>query len=289
MSCSLVDYGIVAALIAADDVLECRADWRAVSDVQARFLADVFASARDEVIRVPEIEALASRKADELNVFLERRGFGARFDPFEPYDFGSASVMDLVARWRHRGKASSLRTPDGHDVPAVRTDARAVEFFRADSHPHPIARMQTRAGDAVWMTMHETLLEAKDLGAVGPRLADQKRPVDEFDGLVFPMVDLATDADLLWLVGLGSADARGQPVRLAQARQATTLRMNEMGFRARSATSVTMRLGMTARRRPHVIDRPFLFWLERPGLSRPLFTAWLTEDCWRRPPDLGTV
>jgi hypothetical protein len=248
----------------------------------------VFARAREEVIRVPEIEALASRNANDLNVFLERRGFAPTFGPFGPSACGAASVMDVVARWRHRGEASSLRTRAGHDVPAVSADARAVEFFRADSHPHPIARMHTPTGDAVWMTMHEGPLEAKDLGAVGP-LAEQKRPVDEFKGLVFPMVDLATNADLPWLVGLHTADACGQPVALDQVRQETTLRMNEMGVRARSATSMTIVLGSPLPRRPHVIDRPFLVWLERPGLSRPMFIAWLTEDCWRRPRDLDPV
>jgi hypothetical protein len=33
----------------------------------------------------------------------------------------------------------------------------------------------------------------------------------------------------------------------------------------------------------HVIDRPFLVWFERDGLSRPLFAAYVVEDEWRNP------
>jgi hypothetical protein len=58
-----VDYGIVAALAAAEAVLECRADWRAANEVQTRFITDVFAGCRDEAPHLSEIEAVASREA----------------------------------------------------------------------------------------------------------------------------------------------------------------------------------------------------------------------------------
>jgi hypothetical protein len=150
--------------------------------------------------------------------------------------------------------------------------------------------MKTVAGDGVWMTMQETPSRAEDLGALGYWLARQSRPAstNEFEGLLFPMVDLAMSTDLSWLVGLGTVDRHGRACEVARAEQQNTLRMNETGFRAKSATSITTTLSSVRRHPPHVIDRPFLFWIERPTLSRPLFAAWLTEDCWRRPPDVET-
>ena len=170
MSRCTTDYGIIAALVAVEELVGRQADWRAVHDRQASFLDRVFTGGRDEYGRVSEIEALAS----------------------------------------------------------------------------------------------------------------------QIDGLVFPMVDASTTDDLSWLVGMSTSNAQGTVLEVTQARQSSTLRMNETGFRARAATSIEYTLGRTRRRRPHVIDRPFLLWIERPGLSQPLFVAWLDQACWKRPADLGT-
>ena len=290
MSRVQVDYGIVAALVAAEAVLGRRADWHPVRDVQARFLGEVFVGCRDEAVRVPEIEAVASRDVAELNAFLERRGFGAAFQPFSPQEFGSAAILDLRGHWPRPGMPSSIRTRDGVERPAVVTAIGArVDFFRVAGHPHPVSRMKTAAGDAVWMTMQDEPSNVEDIGALAARLEAGRPAENEFEGLVFPMIDLAMETDLSWLVGLSTVDALDQPSFVAQARQKNTLKMNETGFRARSATFLTVRLGGGRRRSPHVIDRPFLFWVRRRGLSRPLVVAWLTEDCWRRPTDLDAV
>jgi hypothetical protein len=35
---------------------------------------------------------------------------------------------------------------------------------------------------------------------------------------------------------------------------------------------------------PYVIDRPFVLWIERKGMTIPFFAAVLSEDVWREPP-----
>jgi hypothetical protein len=37
---------------------------------------------------------------------------------------------------------------------------------------------------------------------------------------------------------------------------------------------------------PYIINRPFLMWIMRPGLSRPLFVAYLNTDVWKDPSGL---
>jgi len=288
MSRVQVDYGIVAGLVAAEAVLGRRADWRSANDVQSKFLHEVFSPCRDEAMRLPEIEAVASRDATELNAFLERHGFKATFPDFSPSEVGSAAIVDLKGCWPRSGRPASVQTRDGAEAPAVATPIGSrVDFFRVAGHPHPVARMNTAEHDSVWMTMQEEPGDIADIGALAVRLQSGRPAQDEFEGLVFPMVDLAMEADLSWLSGLRAVDTLNQQSRVAEARQQNTLKMNEAGFRARSATSISIMLGGLRKLRPHFIDRPFLFWITRQGLSRPLFVAWLTEDCWRRPSDLG--
>ena len=44
----------------------------------------------------------------------------------------------------------------------------------------------------------------------------------------------------------------------------------------------------TALREPFVIiiDRPFYLWIERPGMSVPICSLYLTEEHWKDPGDL---
>jgi hypothetical protein len=61
--------------------------------------------------------------------------------------------------------------------------------------------------------------------------------------------------------------------------------MNEVGARAESAVMLQVAaVAIGPEPKPdHVIDRPFLVWFERDGLSRPLFAAYVVEDEWRNP------
>jgi len=36
-----------------------------------------------------------------------------------------------------------------------------------------------------------------------------------------------------------------------------------------------------------IIDKPFLVVFERPGLPQPLFTAYVTQDSWKDPGEIG--
>ena len=255
---------------------------------QERFLAEFFAAARAEVDRIPEIESLASRDATELNDFMARRGFPSFFSPFAGQRFGIASVLDLLVEWAREGYATEIGREDGRRFPAVRIASEAVRFLRADGHGNPVARLATKSGAIVYMTMLDdppaglALLErAHELSRAGGEVYD-------FDGLVFPMVHLDQAVGLGWLLKLATDDEEGMPWEIEAALQLNRLRMNEIGARAESAVMLQpAAVGVGWEPKPeHVIDRPFLVWFERDGLSRPLFAAYVAEEEWRNP---GTI
>jgi len=76
-----------------------------------------------------------------------------------------------------------------------------------------------------------------------------------------------------------------QPAIITQALQQTKLRMNEEGARAQSAVAIGVLRGCLPTY-DYVIDWPFLFWITRPGISKPLFVAYVTEDDWKNPGDI---
>jgi len=143
----------------------------------------------------------------------------------------------------------------------------------------------TKSADAVFMTMVDDSPAGLALLERAYALSRAGKEIGDFDGLVFPMVHLEQAVGLGWLAGLVTDDEEGLPWEIEAALERNRLRMNEVGARAESAVMLQMvwaAIGPEPKS-DHVIDRPFLVWFERDGLSRPLFAAYVVEDEWRNP------
>lgn len=285
MSTTTVTYPIVAALVKAEDILGLDRLWEGVNSTQQRFLEEFFAACRGEIVRIPEIESIASWNVDEINAFLRERNFTIQLDPFDEQTFGVASVLDLLVEWLQKGDITTVTTDDGRPFPGVLINKSGVRFFDAHGHPNPIARLETKSGDEVYMTMLDQPPEGFDLVATAERLSGA-RPSYDWGGLVFPMVDLDQKVDISWLLDMRTMGDDFQPAWITQALQQTILKMNEVGARAKSAVAIAVTRGMSMPKPDHIINKPFLVWFERDGLNKPLFVGHITEEDWKNPGSL---
>ena len=102
------------------------------------------------------------------------------------------------------------------------------------------------------------------------------------------MVDLEVKHDLDLVVGLVTRAADGRSVAIMAAEQHSSLKMNERGARAEAVVILSLSMGVQRQPpRDFVIREPFLLWVQRPGLSTPLFVAHITREAWRNPGDLA--
>lgn len=285
MSITAVPYPIIAALVRAESMegMGPNRVWLAVNNHQEAFLRDFFKIGRGEVGNIPEIESLASWKADELNALLLRRGFGIQLQPFNDKTFGVVSILDLPVKWIEKGDVTTIKGVDSDTYPAVHLGFKAVSFVNASGHTYPIARISTMNGLVVAMTMVDQAPQDEfDLSATVERIRQNLTLNREFGGLVFPMVTLDQTVDISWLVGLCTVGEDARRAEITQALQQTKLKMNEVGARAESAAAIAVTREMAMVVNPDlVIDRPFIVWFEREGLSKSLFAAYVTEADWR--------
>jgi len=287
MSRTVVNYPIVTALIAAERFIGPNRQWKTVEDPplsvkQERFLKEVFDTCRGE--EIPEIESLASQKVEEINEFLRKKGFSIQLESFSSDAFGVASVLDLIVEWVLKGEVTVVETDDDRRFPGVRISEGNVHFLRFSEHKEPIACLPTKSGDRVFMTMFDQPPEGFDLVAEVEKLSHATRLSSEFGGLVFPMVDLNQEVDISWLVGLNTTDEVGKFWFVAQALQQTIFKMNEIGARVQSAVAMAFEKGIP--NPDYIINRPFLIWIERDGISKPLFVGHITQEDWRNPGNL---
>jgi hypothetical protein len=263
-----------------------------VNEQQRQFLEEFFQPCRQEGGSIAEIESIAAFSADEINRFLRERGFQIQLRPFQSNErwkeFGIASVLDLLVSWLEPGQERTLTGRDRREYPAVRLTKTVSSFYQSARHPHPIAQLKTQSSDLVYLTRLEHTLADFELFRYAQDLTGTLEPIYDYDGVIFPMVDLKQEEDVSWLSDLHTTNLEGRETKIAQALQETHLAMNELGAHAKSAFAGSVMMSM-AMRRPNpdlVIDEPFLIWFERPGLSKPLFVGRISEEDWKNPGSL---
>lgn len=279
-------YPIAKAVQEAEDlVLGPKRVWNAVNRNQTTFLEGFLVPCREE--KIPEIQSMASSDADALNKFLRDKGFSIQLQAFDENEFGVVSILDLLVQWLNTGTVTAIHT-NGTDrkFPGVRIGGgEGVSFYSAPPHEHPIACLATQSSDLVYMTMLDDPPEEFALVAKAEELSREKKYSFEFDGLVFPMVSLDQVVNIGWLIDMHTVRSDGRRAEISQALQQTKLRMNEVGARAESAAAIGVR-SLGAPPPDHIIDQPFLIWIERPDLVTPLFVGHITEEDWSNPGDI---
>jgi len=291
----VVTYPTVGCLVAAESMSGVGADrqWESVNDQQAIFLERFFTSGRSEVQGLAEISSIASWNVEDVNRFLRERGFTIQLPSLSARAFAAASALDLVLRWTGtRTMIASTNTTTGAEpeelrmFPAVRLGDEMVRFSRVPGHLQAIATIHTQSDDQVHMTVMDDPPDSFELVDLAVRLSRTREATNEFEGVVFPMVSLDHKVDMDWLVGLKTSGDSGFPVGVASALQQTRFRMNELGARVESAVAVGITMGVGRVPPLLIIDKPFLIWIERAGLSRPLFVGFIGTDDWKDPGSL---
>lgn len=286
---------IITALVKAEDILGPNRNWSAISPVQTNFLEKYF-SKRDEIARVlantsPEnplqVDSIASYAAEEINSFLASKGFNIALEPFtDPGEFGTASVMDVLVKWLHPGTSTNLVAADQQTYSAARLK-RGVQLGISSISRTPVAYIDTQHPDyRVGFTVPTApISDAFDLVDFVEDIRKARlHPDFQHQGLVFPKVSLDQRVNIDWIKRMNTTGEDGLPAIITQALQQTKYRMNEIGARAESAVALGVTRGMSPA--PLVIDRPFVCWMEKAGISLPLFAGYINYADWKDPGSL---
>jgi len=275
---------IMQCLVKAEDILGQRRTWRSNKPEQLTFLEGSF-SHRDNLGQFSdgELRSWISKNADELNRIAAENSFQIRLDPFSPGEFGTLSILDVLALWKAAG-TESLINFNGLSYPA----AKLTDGFRVLESPgrdHFIIEVQTQSGDRFYMTIadEEPVNDFALLATVNEIDAQPKTNHSSYDFVQFPMISVDHEVDISWLRGLKTLDVQEQPWIISQALQQTKFRMNHLGAHLESAVMVGMRKCLSL---SITIDKPFLLWIKRDGVNFPILSAYFDIDAWKNP---GTI
>ena len=282
-------YTIIAALKKAEEVMKLRKDWKPENETQKRFLKKFLHTCRDD--KVDEIDLEVSDKAEIINKFLEMKGFSIRLQPFPANTLGFASILDLVVDWLYGGEKVKIDAKNGERYDGVRIKKEGVSFYEStvNGYKHIVACIMTKSGDIVSITVPKEPLEGLDLVEMAD---DIFRNMDvllgRYDGIRFPMVDLDVVNDIAWLRDMSTVNAVGTPAEITQAIQQIKIKINDKGARFQSATAMAITLKCITASIPQdlIIREPFLVWVGRHELEKPIMAAFVTEENWKNPGNL---
>ncbi|MFW9846139.1 MAG: hypothetical protein ACFFD6_05300 [Candidatus Thorarchaeota archaeon] len=287
---AVVTYSVVSAVQAAEEYIIDSLGWNAINDTQQEFLDSFYAVCRGEIPNIKELKSIAHTDADFINTWLKTHDFNIQLSPFEENGFGTAGILDIMGLWLIQGQSAIVKTDDDEQYPGVRLGEDGVSLFKVDKRKELVAALKTRNDDMVYMMMADTVPTGLALGQTVQDIMEKMTPTSpKFQGVVFPMIDLNMEGPLDWLLQMQLMIPQGRfPFYfIQQALQQIKLKMNPEGFRVKSATAIAMVLGAAPpKRRPYIIDRPFLMWITRPGLSKPLLVSYLNKDVWKDPSGL---
>jgi len=286
----LVVYPISAALLKAEMFLKKVESITTSNDLQKKFIDEIYANCKGDVSQIDEIESIADINNEKINRWLAERGFQIKLDPFGRNGFGVASMLDLIGEWAIKGKKWSVETEDGKYYPGIKMNNYGLKFHRVKDNPNFIIEIDTRSDDTVFLMMADEVPAGLALVDYIEQIMNSKMTAPfEYEGVIFPKINLDERMTLDWLIDL-KLDTPSQEIPyyvIAQALQQTKLKMNEIGFRVKSAVALGILAGAAPRKtESYVINRPFLMWITRLGLSKPLFIGYLNKDVWKDPEDL---
>ncbi|MBD3408457.1 MAG: hypothetical protein GF411_20205 [Candidatus Lokiarchaeota archaeon] len=287
-----VTYPIVGALYAAEKFIEKMATikkWESTGGQQSRFITDIFDKCRLEIPTIPEIDTIAHADVSVVNAWLKHYGFDIQLGPVGPGGLATACKLDVSGYWQFTGTSSELRGFDENLYPCVKM-GRGYELFDADEVDEHIVKIPTESTDEVFMVMVDKVPSSFDMIDYAEKIQSSLKPCNnEYAGLRFPMVDLDQEGSLDWLRGLKlDVSSSDTPYyEIAEALQQTKLKMNHKGFRIKSAAAMGILAGAAlVRKEPYVINRPFLMWIRRPTLAKPLLVGYFNTDVWKDPSGL---
>jgi hypothetical protein len=263
--------------------------WNPVKIIQRDFLERFYTPCREEIPAIEEIESVAHIDVEVINKWLKEHDFAIQLDPFDENGFAVAAMLDLLGLWLAKGIGTSVVTDDGSTYPGVRMDT-GFSFNTVGGSTNLVVALETGDQDIVYMMMADKVPSGFDMVTYVEEILLNMTPVErDYEAIVFPMIDLNEEGELEWLINLQLMipQDRFPFYFIQQALQQTKLKMNQEGYRVKSVAAVAAMLGAAHPEvPPYIINRPFIMWITRPGLSKPLFVAYLNTDVWKDPSGL---
>jgi len=281
---------LTSCMVKAQEMIAAPGNWSAINPEQAAFLRHWELRHELSKLTPEELESMASMNADEVTAWLAERGFTLKCPPIPGGGFATASVLKMLMKWDTEGEKTTLEVFNGTTVPAVYFDNKDQHTGKRITHrgrTYDMCVLFTKDKDTqFYIAMPEHPLDDNDetLVSLVSQLQNEYRyhPQEDYQRIYVPMLDVDITEDHVWMAGL----RYGTDWFVDKCLQQSILKLNEKGATAKSAAVMVMKRGVSMPKPVLKIDKPFLAWVSRSGMTFSPFVAYCGLDSWKEPTDL---
>lgn len=225
------------------------------------------------------IDYIASQDAPIVNKWMAERDFTMVVtDRRRSGDIYVGSVNQQLIIWRLPDSQLSLNAANGCAYQGALLNS-GISFY--DSPSGMVAAVATTGKNvAYFMPMTTPSGGVFELMNTAQTTQNALRQVEGYGELSLPCVDLSITNDAEWLRGANTISQLGRKVQVAQALQKTVLKMNYHPDLKKGDNSSGVKCERSNKRMEFV--SPFLFWVSRPDIPFPMFTAWVDYPEWEK-------
>ncbi len=222
----------------------------------------------------------------QVNGFLKENGYTIQLkDNLPDSILAVASILDIALTWKVPGEKSTLTRAGDSSQNYSAVHMQSGFTLRKTPEGKQILAVDAQNGDTVYMAIADGPSEGFSLSETVHSLSSNSYEdiTNMFSGAQFPMVDIHTSITLDWLLRLPYGYQDVPPYfEIRQALQETRFRMNEKGAHAQSVVAIELKVtGIQEPQPTFEINEPFYLWIERPGMSMPLFAAYIDTTDWK--------
>lgn len=289
-STSWAPLALYGCLLEAETRLGKDRKWAGPSSDHGRFLQNYSQGVEDcNALGSGEFQTKFAETAEVLNRWFQANGFSIRLGEFPPGAFGTGAIVILAGEWEVAGSTiPSLQLDNDTSTPGVLL-TEGWEVYRSNLHPYPIGAIRTKNG-VVWnFTKATEPLSGLELYDFVKKISQSTTSYRTAGRLKFPKIDFDQTLKPSPVIDLQTVDQQGNPWKVADCVQQTTIQANHMGGVAKSAAGAVFRMTSFVMEQPVdlTIDGPCYLWITHPQAVLPVFTALLAYDAFADPGELN--
>jgi hypothetical protein len=278
---------LVGCLLKASEYKSISEDWQPVNKEQEDFKRHLGVSSQIKALTDEEFDSTASDKEEEINQWLSDHGFTLKCPSILPGGFATASVVKLWVKWLQEAEKSKGRANDGNTYDYASFTKLPGKKVTVNGTQWGMSQIATKEDNTqVFVAMPLQMEEMGDEALLTLARELQMGYYDAtqaYDGLELPMINMDFQIVQGWVVGMNS-----DGWRIDACIQQFILKLNEKGATAKSAAVMTKSRSMSMDFKPRLfLDKPFLIWFSRDGITYPAFLGVCGYDCWAAPADLS--
>ena len=229
-----------------------------------------------------ELQAWASDDHTVLNEIARKHTIPITFDPFTEGKFGTLSLLHLNLEWVTKPTKTTTKFMNS-DGEAVAVDAllfsQDFKLFTSSCYPHSIVKIKTKSGDYVCMTLADKKADSfnlsKKIKRIRRRLAVPKK--SSYSAVIMPQLSYDGFVDISWMNGLRCKTKQRKKYSIEKAVEYLKLRCDQEGCSVKAGVGLEF-VPISSNANPLIMNKPFYFWLERPGYTCPLVEAYIDLD-----------